>query len=288
MKRNDLFTFSRIKRFIVVNLGIFIVSAGLHFFLAPDELAAGGSSGLAILIHTVLPRLSISSILFSINIILVGLGMVTIGRVFGAYTIYSTFAMSFYLGVMEIFFPMSSPITDDIFINLFFGILIQAIGMGFVINEGASTGGTDIIGMIVKKYTNFSFGAGLALSDGLITLGALILYGPKIGMYSLFGVFMNSLIVDKILAGFDSKFNLTINSCKIKEINQFILIDLNRGSTIYTATGGYSSKEKKIITTVVSRKDYIKLRNFVNQVDPNAFVYISQVNEVSGLGFTYN
>ena len=281
-------TARRIIRFIVINLGIFIVCLGLHFFLVPNALSAGGSSGLAIVLKSFFPNLSISSILFVINTFLVILGIITIGKVFGAYTIYSTFAMSFYLKLLEEFAPITKPITNDIFINLFFGILIQAVGMALVLNEGASTGGTDIVGMIVRKYTRFSFGTGLAVSDGLITLGALLLHGPKIGMYSLFGVFLNSIIVDKLLSGFDSKFSLTISSSKIAEINNYILIDLFRGSTIYNAVGGYSNEPRQILTTVVNRKDYIKLKNFINKTDPNAFIYVSQVNDVSGLGFTFD
>ena len=155
------------------------------------------------------------------------------------------FALSFYLRLLEDFIPVNKPLTDDLFLNVFFGILIQAIGIAFVLNEGASTGGTDIIGMIVKKYTRFSFGTGLAVSDGLITLGALIFHGPKIGLYSLFGVFINSIIIDKMLSGFDSKFSLTIYSTKIPEINEFILVDLFRGSTIYNAVGGYSNEPRQ-------------------------------------------
>lgn len=286
--KSNLSTYRRFKRFLIVNLGNFIIAAGLHFFLAPDNLAAGGSSGLAILIATIFPNLSISVILFLINFILFAVGLATIGKVFGAYTIYSTFAMSFFLGILERFIPITNPITDDIFINLFFGILIQAIGVGFVINEGASTGGTDIIGKIIEKYSHMSFGFGLAISDGLITIGALILYGPKIAMYSLFGVFVNSLIVDRILAGFGSKFSLTVSSDCLDEINDFIIVKLYRGSTIYEAIGGYSNEQRKVLTTVVDRKDYIKLRNFINKIDPSAFIYVSQVSEVSGLGFTFD
>lgn len=286
-KLKELFTFKKLKKFIIINLGVFIVAAGLHFFLVPDNLAAGGTSGLAVLISAAFPSISVSGILFIINALLLILGFITIGRVFGAYTIYSTFAMSIFLKFLEAIYPISKPLTDDVFINLFFGVLIQAIGIAFVLNEGASTGGTDIIGMMFKKYTHLSFGTGLAISDGLITLGALMIHGPKIGMYSLFGVFINSIIVDKILAGFDSKFNITISSDKLDEINNFILTDLFRGSTLYDAVGGYSNEDRRILTTIVSRKDYIKLKNFIAEIDPEAFVYISHVNEVTGLGFTF-
>lgn len=284
--KKDIFTFDNVKRFLLINLGVLIVSISLHFFLVPDDLAVGGSTGLAILINSVFPQISMSGVLFIINMILLIIGLFALGKVFGLYTIYSIFATSLFLKIFEVVIPMSGPLTDDVFIDLFFGILIRSIGLAFVLNQGASTGGTDIIGMIVKKYTNLSIGAGLAISDGLITLGALIIYGPRIGMYSLFGVFLNSIMVDKILAGFESKFSLTITSSKIEEINNYILNDIERGSTIYDAYGGYSHNERKVLTTVVDRKDYVKLKNFINVVDPSAFIYISQVNEVSGIGFT--
>lgn len=280
-------TFDDFKKFLLASLGTFIVSAALHLFLIPFNLAVGGASGFAIVLSAIFPNIPISLTLLVINIALLILGFITIGKEFGAFTVYCSVFMSVSLAFLEKVYPMTSPFTDDLLINLIFGIFIQGIGMSVVLNSGASTGGSDIVAKIIEKYTRFSFGGGLAFTDGIITLLAFIVYGAKLGMYALLGVLVNSLIIDKMIQGFNSKFNITIISDKIDEINDYILVDLFRGSTIYIAEGGYTKNNKRILTTVVDRADYISLKNYIKNIDPNAFVFVSTISEVEGRGFTY-
>lgn len=282
----NLFKFN-FKRFILVNIGVFIMVCGLYFFLIPNNLAVGGASGLAMLINKVFPVLPIGLVLLGLNTILFILGFLTIGRDFGGYTIYASIAMSMILSVFEKFIPMSSPLSDDILINLIFGIFIQGFGMGIVLNQGASTGGTDIIAKIVDKYTKLSFGTGLIVSDGLITVGAVLIYGINLGMYALLGVITNAVVIDKMLAGFENKFSVTISSREFEKINSFIIEDLDRGTTIYAAEGGFSRQDRKILATVLDRDEYIKLREFIRRTDQKAFMYVSTISEVEGEGFTY-
>jgi len=255
--------------------------------LVPSNLATGGASGFSILLTSVID-IPISIILLVINTILLVLGLVTIGMHFSAMTIYVITVMSAFLRIMEIFSPMNTPITDDLFINLMFGILISSIGMSIVLNSGGSTGGTDILAKIIEKYTKFSFGNGLVICDGLITLGACFIYGPKLGMYALLGVIMNSFMIDRFIEGFNSKYNITIISEKIDIINDFIIKDLGRGSTIYIAQGGYSNEQRKILNSIMDRKEYIKLHNFVKKTDDRAFLFLSKISEIEGNGFTYD
>lgn len=276
-----------LKRFFLVNVGLLILVAGLYFFLIPSNLAVGGASGIAMLLNAVIPKIPVSVFLLVVNIFLFALGFVTIGRDFGGYTIYASLAMSGMLRLFEHLFPMDGPLTDDLFINLIFGIFIQGIGMGIVLNQGASTGGTDIIAKIVDKYTRFTFGNGLIMSDGSVTLGAAFIYGPKLGMYALLGIIINALVIDKMLAGFDTQYAITVSSREWKAINDFIITDLYRGTTIYHAEGGYSGHERKMIHTVVDRQQYVLLREFVRKTDSRAFLYVSNVTEVEGEGFTY-
>ncbi|RVU55107.1 YitT family protein [Anaerosphaera multitolerans] len=286
-KKNYTLSTDNFKKFLIVTLGVFILSTGLYFFTIPNNLAAGGVTGISIIVSSFFQNIPISFIILFFNIFLNALGIIIIGREFGAYTIYASLALSFFLRVFEIFVPLSGTISDDLLINLIFGMIIQGAGISLVINAGASTGGTDILGKILEKYTRLSFGSSLALIDGCITLGAILNFGPTIGMYSLLGVVLNSTIIDKLLQGFNSKYNITIISEKLEEINTYIIRDLYRGSTIYNAEGGYSSTPRKILTTIVDRKDYIKLRSFVKAKDEHAFMFISHVSEVEGEGFTY-
>ncbi|WP_455089406.1 YitT family protein [Peptoanaerobacter stomatis] len=287
MDLKKLLTSNNIKKFLFINIGTLILALSIHYFLVPSNLATGGASGFSILLTSVID-IPISIILLVINTILLVLGLVTIGMHFSAMTIYVITVMSAFLRIMEIFSPMNTPITDDLFINLMFGILISSIGMSIVLNSGGSTGGTDILAKIIEKYTKFSFGNGLVICDGLITLGACFIYGPKLGMYALLGVIMNSFMIDRFIEGFNSKYNITIISEKIDIINDFIIKDLSRGSTIYIAQGGYSNEQRKILNSIMDRKEYIKLHNFVKKTDDRAFLFLSKISEIEGNGFTYD
>ncbi len=279
------------KEFLFVNIGVIIMTTGFYFFLVPANLVVGGASGLAIVLNTVFKFLPVSAILFILNLICFVLGVVLLGRAFGGYTLYASMFFSLVVWVFETLFPMDKPLTDDMFINLIFGIMIGGIGHGLVLNQNASTGGTDIVGKIFEKYTRFSLGMGLIISDGIITIAAGLTYGAKLGLYALLGVILNSLVVDKIIEGFNSKYNLMIVSTSdvaYNNINEFIIKYLNRGSTIYKAHGGYSGEDKNIINTIVDRDDYLKIKKFVSAYDPKAFVYVSKINEVEGEGFSYD
>lgn len=277
-----------IKRFLFVNIGVILVAVGLHFFLVPNSLAVGGTSGLSIEINHLFPFIPVPYILTALNTILVVIGFIFIGADFGFYTVYASISLGVFLWLLEAVVPLNQSLVEgDIFINLIFGIFIQAIGIGIVVNQGASTGGTDIVAKIVETYTRFSFGHGLIMSDGVVTLLATLLYGPKLGMYALLGAFINSTVIDKMIAGFDTKYHITIITNKIEEINQFILVDLYRGSTLYDAKGGYKGDARTIIVTVVDKKDYVKLKEFIRKTDKEAFMYVSNVTEVEGYGFTY-
>lgn len=274
-------------RFLLINLGVLIMTAGLYFFLVPNNLAVGGASGFAILINGIIPSIPIGVILLVVNIILFVIGFYFIGKDFGGLTIYSALLMSVLLAIFEKLIPLEQPISEDLFINLIFGIFIQGLGMGIVLNCGASTGGTDIIGKILEKYTNLSFGNGLILIDGLITLGALFVYGPTLGMYALLGVIINGVVIDKMLSGFNTLYSITIVSTAHEAINKFIIEELDRATTLYVAQGGYSKNRRVIVQTVVERRQYVSLREFIRNTDPKAFIYVSNVNEVEGEGFTY-
>lgn len=274
-----------LKRFLLINIGLIILAFGLHFFLIPSNLAVGGTSGLAMVINSLIPSISIGLMLGIINFILFIIAFIMFGKEFGGYTVYTSLALSGLLSLFEIWLPMKIPYIDDLFINLIFGILITGIGMGIIFNENASTGGTDIVARIINKYSHIEIGKSLLLADFLITLFAGLVFGPRLGMYALLGVIINSFVIDKMIEGFNRKISMFIISNKFELINRYILEEMERGTTIYHATGGYSNEDKRIINTIVSRGEYIKIRDFIRSVDNRAFVSISHVTEVEGEGF---
>ncbi len=275
------------KKFFIINLGLLIMSMGIYFFLMPSNLAVGGVTGLAIVLRSIIPSFPTGLFMIVINSILFVFAFLFIGKEFGGYTIYASFTLSGMITLWEILFPDTRMITDDLLINLLYGILINGVGYSLIFNQNASTGGTDIVAKIINKFTHIDMGKSLFLSDFLITVMAGLTFGPKLGLYALLGILMNSVIIDKAIAGFNTRVNLKIITKYKDEVNHFILTELSRGTTIFYAEGGYSKDKKPVINTIVTRKEYIKIKNFVKDLDPQAFISINFVHEVLGEGFTY-
>ncbi|WP_425445914.1 YitT family protein [Dethiothermospora halolimnae] len=277
---------SLIKDYTIITLGVIIVALGLCFFLVPADLAVGGVTGFAMVFNNIFPVLSIGSLMFILNILLFIVAFILIGPQFGAKTIYASFALSGAIWAVEKLFPLADPLTDDMILNLFFGILIQGIGMAVIFYQNASTGGTDIIAKIFNKFFHIEIGKGLLLADFFITLMAGLTFGLELGLYALLGVIMNAFVIDNVIEGLDLKMSISIVSQKPEEIKSFINNSLSRGATIYHANGAYTNKEKKVITTVVSRREFIRLKTFIKETDDKAFVMVAHVKEVLGEGFS--
>lgn len=275
-----------LKRFFMINIGLVILALGLYYFLIPSELAAGGVTGFAMVINHFIPTIPVGIFMILTNIILFILAFVIIGKDFGGYTIYTSLMLSFLIYIMEIITPLKEPIVDDILLNLVFGILIQGVGMALVFNYNTSTGGTDIVAKIINKFTHIEIGKSLFLADFLIVIGAAFAFGLELGMYALLGILINSAVIDKAIAGFNTRAKIAIISEKEEEITKFITGNLERGVTIYHGESGYSNEQKRIINTVVSRKEYIIIKHKVREIDPRAFIWVSFVTEVLGEGFT--
>lgn len=275
-----------VKEYFLITLGIFLVAVGIYYFLVPSNLAAGGVSGLAIVINKFFPSIPVGLLMLGMNIILFIIAFIVIGRNFGAKTIYSSLGLSAMIWILEKVYPISQPIVDDLLLQLLFGILISGIGMGIVFNQNASTGGTDIVAKIINKFFHIDIGKSLLLSDFLITLAAGLTFGPKIGMYALLGVVINGLVIDNVIQGLNVCKQVTIISEKSEEIKKFIIEKLGRGVTIYDGRGAYTGEKKEVLMTIISRREFIRLREYIKELDKRAFISVSNVHEVLGEGFT--
>ncbi|MBZ9633938.1 YitT family protein [Clostridium sp. FP1] len=274
-----------IKEYILITIGLALVAVGFYFFLVPNNLAVGGVSGLAMIINLYVPALSIGAIMLVLNLILFIIGFIFIGSSFGVKTIYSSLGLSGMIWILEKTCPMSGSITNDLFLELVFGILIGAVGLGMVFNQNASTGGTDIIAKILYKYFHLDIGKALLLSDFLVTILAGIAFGPKIGMYALLGVIINGFTIDAVIAGMNICKKVEVVSSRGEEIKRYIIEELGRGATLYTAKGAYTNEEKEVITTVLGKKEFIKLKIYIKEIDKKAFIITYNVHEILGEGF---
>lgn len=276
---------NKLKEYLIITIGYTILAVGLAFFLIPSDLAAGGVTGLSMVINYYFPFLSIGFLLISINIVLFIIAFITLGPAFGAKSIYASLGLSAVIWVIQTVFPMTQPPTDDIFINLVFGMLVSATGMSLVLYQNASTGGTDIVAKILNKHYSIDIGKSLLIVDFLVTILATFAFGAKLGMYALLGVIMNGFIIDNIIAGLGTKINVNIVSTNPDKIREFITQNLVRGATIYKAEGAYTGELKIAVVAVMSKREFIRLKKHIAEVDPTAFVTANVVHTVLGEGF---
>lgn len=274
-----------IKEYIIITIGFIIVALGLTLFIIPSNLAAGGVTGLALVISTNFPIFSIGFLLLSINAILFVIAFLTLGPAFGARSIYASLGLSGTIWLFQTIFPMEQPFTDDIFINLVFGMLVSSTGMAMVLYQNASTGGTDIVAKILNKYFQLEIGKSLLIVDFIVTILATITFGPRLGMYAILGVILNGFMIDNIIAGLETKINVNIVTTDTEKVREYIIGNLVRGATIYNAEGAYTNSPKKVIVAVMSKREFIQLKKYVAEIDPRAFVTANVVHSVLGEGF---
>ncbi len=286
MKQHKKFlTKEYLAYFLLLNAGLILLAAGIHFFKSPNHFAMGGTSGISILAATLLPHMDVGTFMFIINAVLVALGLVFLGpKTMGA-TIYSSFALSFYVWILERVYPMPAPFTDDTFLELCYAVLLPAAGSAIVFNIGASSGGTDILAMILAKKTSLEIGKALFASDFFIALFAGGLYGVRTGLYCVLGLLAKAFVVDGVIEGINVRKKVTIVSSSPERITAFIRDSLHRGATIYDARGAYTGREEHVITTVLKRREAVLLRNFIRRADPKAFITIVNSSETIGKGF---
>lgn len=275
----------QIKEFLLINLGLAMVAAGIHFFKAPNNFATGGVSGLAIIIHYFLPQVTVGPLMLIINIMLLIFGFVAIGRNFASKTVYSSFVLSGMVWFLQKVAPINTPFTDDTMLELVMSILLPAVGSAIVFNQNASTGGTDIVAKVLNKLTSIDIGKALFLADFTITIFAGVVFGVRIGMYSFLGLILKGFVIDGVIEGLNTRKQMVIISEKPELVREYIIKNLHRGATIHIASGAFTGEEKHVITTVVSRRQAIALRNYLREIDPQSFITITNTSEIIGKGF---
>lgn len=276
---------NKAREFLLINFGLLLVALGIHLFKIPNNFATGGVSGLAIITSHFFPKIPVGSFMFIINAILLIIGFTTINFEFGSKTVYSSFALSGMVWVLGEVFPVHKPLTGDTFLELVYAIILPAVGSAIVFNQNASTGGTDIVAKILTKYTQVHIGKTLLMADFIITVMAGVVFGIKVGMYSVLGLILKAFIVDLAIEGMNVCKQMAIISSRTEDIKNFIIGQMGRGATVYKATGAYTNEERDVITTVVTRRQAIKLRRYIREIDNKAFITITNTSEIIGKGF---
>lgn len=266
---------------LLIGLGVLMVASGIHFFLVPSNLSTGGASGLAVVLSHYIP-LDYGPVFALLNIILFAVGFMIIGKEFGIKTVLVTAALSGAVWLMEYFLPVTNPLTDDLLLNTIMGTMLQGVGVGIVLNQYTSTGGTDIIAKILQKFSGLDLGAGCLITDALIVLAAANAFGIEIFLYSVIGIIVNSVMVSVTISGMNTSRFVFINSLKHKEISDYLVNELDRTANLIPYAGAYSKKENTLIVTCISNREYMKLKEYIYSIDSRAFVIVSSASEILG------
>lgn len=271
--------------FFILNAGTLLTAVGSYFFKFPNNFSTGGVTGISVVMTHYFPGLSNGTIVSVINIALLIVGLLLLGKGFGFKTFYVTVAFSAMLKILEVIWPMTQPLTDQPFMELLLGVFLPAWGSALLFNIGSSTGGTDIIAMIVKKYFKCHIGRALLIVDFFITLLTFVAFGPETGLFSMVGLFIRSFAVDRFLENMNTYKYFTIITDKPQEIYSYITDVLHRGATVYQAEGLYKHTEKTVIMTAQGKKQALHLQDVIRQKDPHAFVLVTNTSEIIGKGF---
>ncbi len=273
------------KEFVLIFLGTVLLSMGVYFFKVPNGFATGGVSGIATILGGAFGIFSVGTWIIIINIFLLIVGFIVLGNQNGIRTVICCLLFSFITYFLEIIVPLSEPLTNQPFLELVYAMLLTSAGSALIFNNNASSGGTDIVALIFKKFTSFNVGKCLLAVDFAVACMSFFVFGIQAGLFSLLGLFTKAFLVDEIID--------TINSCKYfiaitdkkEEVSEFIIKTLHHGATVTDAEGCFTNNQKYMIHTVCKRFEAITLRKKIKEIDPGSFIIITTTSEIIGRGF---
>ena len=277
---------------VIINFGILMLAAGVFLFKGPNNFATGGVSGIAIIlskyITPLVPFLTQSVIMMFINFLLIVIGFIFLGKGCTFKTVYCSLMYTFEMWLMQLLFEYLNiplPLTDETFLEFLYAMLLTGIGSAILFNCSASSGGTDIIALIIKKYTKINIGKALFMTDLVIASSTFIIFDVKTGLFSILGLFFKAFLVDSVIESIGKSKYVTIITSSPEKITPFILEGIHRSYTSYKGTGGYSGEEKTVLLTVCNRGEALKLKLKIKSADPAAFVILTDTTEILGKGF---
>lgn len=276
----------QIKSFFIITISTIIMAIGVFFFKFPNNFCFGGVTGAAVVFAKILP-ISASSFSFVVNMALLVVGFAFLGKSFALRTTYATILLSGLLVVFERAFPLKQPLSNEPMLELIFAIALPAIASALLFYEGSSSGGTDVIAMIVKKYAHVDdIGIALFVTDLIMIIIACFVFDIKTALYSFVGLTVKSFLIDAIIENIMLRKSIMITCDDKDAICHFITGELQKGATIVEATGAYTNEKRYLIFTTLTRKQAAVLRSFIHQNKLHAFISMSSTSEVFGKGFT--
>lgn len=274
-----------IRQYFMIILGTVLLTVGVYFFKIPNGFATGGVSGISTIFGALFKVLTQAQWMTLINVILLILGFILLGRGNGVKTVFCSLLFSGLTMVCERFIPLQGPLTDQPLLELVYAMLLTSIGSAMIFNSGASSGGTDIMALILKKFTSLDVGKSLLVVDFLVAGSSFFVFGIKAGLFSMLGLFAKAFLVDAVIDSLNSfKYFIAITD-KPDMVREYIMKDLHHGATVTEALGSYTNNKKYMIHTVCKRFEAIKLRKQIKSIDPGSFIIITTSSEIIGRGF---
>ncbi|MBO5893364.1 MAG: YitT family protein [Alistipes sp.] len=298
---------------ITIIIGCAIVAAGFVFFINPYNIVPGGVYGAGIVLHNIFPTIQVGTFGYMMDIPLLIIAIIIFGKQFGGRTLFAAFITP---GLMNLFTTLAYPnkeamqtldpslifggaidLSDHLMLTCILGGTILGAGLGLVVRSNATTGGTDIIAMILNKYFHIPFSRGVLLADSCVVLAGLLVIGFGIGLengesggwllslYSLICIYVSSRVIDYAIDGASYDKLLFIISNENEKLRHFIINDLERGATFLKASGMYTKEDKEMIFLVVSRREVALVQRKVKTIDPKAFLVVTDAYDTYGEGF---
>ena len=256
-----------------------IIAAAVYFFLVPSHASVSSISGLGIILTNFIP-LPLSVITMVLNVVLLIIGFITCGREFGTKTVYTSILLPVFIGIFERIFPNIGSLTKTQELDVLCYVLVVSVGLSILFNMNASSGGLDIVAKIMNKYLHIELGKAMSLAGMCVALSAALVYDKKTVVLSVLGTYFNGMVVDHFIFGQNLKRRVCIITKYEEELRNFILHELHSGANIYDAIGAYNLDKRHEIITIVDKNEYQKLMNYINNLDPKAFITVYTVADM--------
>ena len=268
-----------IREFVIITLGLAIVAAAVFFFMMPSHVSVGSGAALGMVLSNFIP-LPVSTITLMINVSLLALGFLLVGREFGGKTVYCTILMPMFIGVFEQMFPNFQSLTQDPLLDVICYTLVVSVGLSILFSHNASSGGLDIVAKILNKYFHIELGKGMSAAGVLVALSSALCYDSKIVVLSVLGTYFGGIVLDHFIFGSNIKRRVCVISPQLDSIVNFVLYDLHSGATLNEIIGAYDQTPKTEMITIVDKNEYKQLMDYIRKVDPKAFVTVYSVSDM--------
>ena len=275
---------NKVTKFLWMNFGCILLSVGVYFLKIPNGFATGGVTGIGTILGKLFP-ISPAVWIWMLNIALLFLGLIFLGWRNSLKTVYCSMFYSALTYIFERFIPLSAPMTNQPLLELIYAMLLTAIGSAMIFNSDASSGGTDIAALVLKKFTSLDVGKALLVVDSLVAVSAFFVFGTQAGLFSLLGLFAKAFLVDGMIESFHTCKYFIVITKKREEISEYIIKTLHHGVTVTPCIGEYTKDDRIMVHTVCKRIEAIKLRKQIKEIDPGAFIIVTTSSEIIGRGF---